>query len=99
MELNRRGFLIGLFGTAVAAAMPKVLEQLSDEDFKKTILDALPPNDEIYGNGSSNYAFAKVEWLDKAPWIKVTVPEGYKPLREESNRLGAEAIARMKGQV
>ncbi len=49
---------------------------------------------EVYGNGK-DYGFAKLEYLTKAPWFKVTPPEGFRPLREESDRIGAEAIARM----
>ena len=97
MTLDRRKFLIGLFGTAaVVAAGPltKAIEKLSDQDFVRVIQGALPANDEIYGK-DGKYVFAQIEWLDKAPYVKVIIPEGFRPLREESNRIGAEAIARM----
>ncbi len=99
MKLNRRGFLAGLFGTAAVAKlgpMPKALAELPDERFKAIILNALPRNDEVWGNDEGGYAFATVTWSNEPPYIKVTVPEGFRPLREESDRIGREAIARMK---
>ena len=101
MKLDRRSFLIGLFGTAAVIAagpIPTAIEQLTDEDFVKTIKDALPRQDEVYGNGK-DYGFARIEYLNEPPWVKVTVPEGFRPLREESDHLGNEAIARMKGKA
>lgn len=98
MELNRRGFLTALFGAAAVAAagpIPKALAKLSDQDFKAIILNALPRNDEVYGNAKGEYAFAKLEWISAPPYIKVTLPEGFRPLREESDRIGREAIARL----
>lgn len=97
MPLNRRGFLIGLFGAAVitaAGAIPKAVEALTDKDFIKWVKAALPANNEIYGNGR-DYAFARIKWIDQPPYIEVSIPEGFKPLREESDRIGAEALARI----
>lgn len=100
MQLDRRKFLIGLFGAAAVVAagpIPKAIESLSDEDFVASIKAALPRGDEVYGNGK-DYAFATIQYLSEPPWVKVTIPEGYRPLREESDRLGAEAITRIRSE-
>lgn len=97
-QMNRRNFLISLFGTAAVAAagpIPKALTALSDNEFVATIKAALPRNDEIYRNGK-DYAFAKIEWIAEPPYVKVSIPEGFRPLREESDRLGSQAIADMQ---
>lgn len=98
--MNRRKFLIGLLGTgAVIAAgpIPKVIESLRDEDFISAVKAAMP-SDEIYSNGK-DYGFATLKYLPNPPYFEITAPEGFKPMREESNRLGAEAIARMKDKA
>jgi hypothetical protein len=97
MPLNRRGFLIGLFGAAAiakAGPIPKALQALSDTEFKQTILAAMPRADEIYGLGGEYY-LPQVNWTNEPPFIRITIPAGARPLREESDRIGAEAIARM----
>lgn len=94
---DRRQFLVGLFGTAAVIAagpIPKALAALTEPVFKD-LFKNLPPAGEVYGNGK-DYAFAKLEYLQSPPWYRVTIPEGYHPLREESDRIGAAAIARMK---
>jgi len=99
MNFDRRQFLIGLFGTAAVTAagvMPKVLEQLPKHDFIVAVRDAMPRQDEIYGDDKGRYGFAKLEYITEPPYFKVTVPDNMRPLREESDRIGAEAIARMK---
>lgn len=96
--MNRRSFLVGLFGAAAVAAagpIPKALAKLPEKDFTKLAKDFLPKASEVYGNGK-DYAFAVIEWVDGPPYFKTKIPEGYRPLRDESDRIGAEAIAKMK---
>lgn len=96
--LDRRKFLIGLFGTAAVAAagpIPKAIAALPEPKFRD-LFKNLPITAEIYGNDKGLYGFAKLEYLSGPPWFKVTIPEGFRPLRAESNRIGAEAIARMR---
>ncbi len=98
MSLDRRKFLIGLFGTAAVVAagpIPKAIDDLSDKDFMAAMKAALPRSDEVWGNGTG-YAFAKIEFINTHPYVKVIIPEGFKPLREESDRIGAEALAKIK---
>lgn len=102
MKLNRRGFLVGLFGAAVVAKagpMPEALAKLSDTEFKSNIVSALTDfgfdQAEVYGNDKGEYAFATLTWTDKAPFALVSIPPGFRPLRAESDRIGCEAIARM----
>lgn len=97
--MDRRKFLIGLFGTAAIAAagpLPDLLEQMPEADFTATFLAAHEAAMEIYMNSLSIYGFAMIQYLDHAPWIKVIPPEGYKPMRVESDRIGDEAIAHIK---
>lgn len=99
--MNRRSFLVGLFGTAAVAAagpLPKIIENLPEKDFINAVNAILPSNDEVYSNGR-DYAFATIKYLTKAPWLEVTIPDGFRPLRGESNKIAAEAIARMKANV
>jgi hypothetical protein len=97
-KLDRRKFLIGLFGTAAITAagpIPKVLEKLPERDFIAMAKALMPRYDEVYGNGK-DYAFATIKYLNKSPYLEIVVPAGYRPLRDESNRIGAEALARIK---
>ena len=99
--LDRRKFLIGLFGTAAVVAagpIPAAIEALPEQVFKD-FASALPPANEIYGNATGEYAYARLEYLIAPPWFKVIIPDGYRPLRAESDRIGAEAIAHMKGEA
>jgi hypothetical protein len=106
LETSRRSFLIGLFGAAAVAAagpIPKLLEALPQKDFEAAATKAKlslpkPPNNEIYGNGK-DYAFAKIEYLNEEPWFKVTIPDGFRPLREESDRIGYEAMERLYKEI
>ena len=96
--MNRRQFLIGLFGTAAVAAagqIPAAIEALTDEEFKHAAEAALPSNLEVYGLGP-DYVFANIEYLSEPPWFKAIIPGGARPLRSESDRLADEAIARMR---
>lgn len=95
--VSRRSFLIGLFGTAAvvpAGSIPAVIEALPEKDFISAIMAARPHDNEVYGNGT-DYAFAKIEYLNEAPWFKISVPDGYRPLRAESDRIADEVMARM----
>lgn len=97
MNLDRRKFLIGVFGTVVVAAagvIPEAIEKLPEKDFIRAVEAAMPRWDEVYGNGI-DYAFAKIEYLSKPPYFKIIVPEGYYSLREESDRISSKAIAKM----
>jgi len=98
LDLDRRSFLIGLFGAAAVAAagpIPKVLEALPKQDFIAAIKAVMPNAAEIYGDDKGNYGFATLKYLNEPPYFEVTIPKGFRPLREESDRIGAEAIARI----
>jgi hypothetical protein len=101
IEATRRSFLVGLFGSmAVAAAgpIPKAILDLSEHDFKEAIKLVSPPNPaEIYSNGK-DYAFATIKYLNGAPWFEITIPTAFRPMREESDRISAVAIAKMKAE-
>ena len=102
LETSRRSFLVGLFGAAAVAAagpIPKILEAIPEKDFKAAAITAkarikLPANNEVYGNGI-DYAFAKIRYLQQPPWFEVIIPEGYRPLREESDRIAAEVMEKI----
>jgi len=85
-ELNRRGFLAGLFGAAVVAAagpIPAALEALPENKFKEVVgkaaskIKILSGAPEIWGDGKGTYSFSPIE--------------GFVPLRETSERI-AEGV-------
>lgn len=100
--MNRRNFLKGLLGSATviaAGAIPAVIEKLSDKQFIAAINAAMPRQDEVYGDSKGNYAFAKLEYLDHSPYFKITLPDGFRPLREESDRIAHEVMNKFRGQA
>ena len=99
--MDRRQFLVGLFGTAAVVAagpLPKALLDLPKEDFTAAIQSAYTKAQlEIFMNDVGVYGFGTLEYLNEAPWIRVIPPnEFFKPMREESDRIAEETIARLK---
>jgi hypothetical protein len=97
--MDRRKFLIGLFGTAAVAAagpLPAVLEAMPEEDFLEIFRRAGEAMKEIYMTPDGDYVLAKITYLMQDPWVTVDIDPNAKPLRAESDRIGDEAIARMK---
>ena len=84
-KLNRRGFLAGLFGAAVVAAagpIPAALEALPEKQFLKTVLEAA---NFIHRSGQPEI------WCDGKDYSFTPLP-GFKPMREESDRLATAAL-------
>jgi hypothetical protein len=97
--MDRRKFLIGLFGTAAIAAagpLPAVLEAMPEEQFKEIFRSAGKAMKEIYLTPDGDYMFAKITYLLQEPWVTIEIPEDAKPLKAESDRIAEEQIARMK---
>lgn len=73
-ELNRRSFLVGLFGTAVVAAagpMPTIVEPIDLEAWAKAVA-------EIYGRHVSNiitFGISAIRHTEKFPFIELVEPE------------------------
>lgn len=69
MELNRRGFLIGLFGTAVVAAagpMPTIVEPIDLEAWAKAVST-------VYGKYISDamiFGTSAIKFTDKFPYVE-----------------------------
>jgi hypothetical protein len=83
MNLDRRGFLAGLFGAAAVAAagpIPAALEALTEEKFKEVVTQAAAYKSngpEIWCDGK-DYSFTQLQ--------------GFRPMREESDRIAAQAL-------
>ena len=87
--MDRRQFLVGLFGAAAVAAvgpLPKAMLEVSDTEFlnKANYFAALKSQSmgdvEIYCDGK-DYSFTPLP--------------GFKPMREESNRIALQAIQQL----
>jgi len=97
--MDRRKFLIGLFGTAAIVAagpLPAVLEAMPEDQFKEIFRRAGIAMKEIYLTPNGDYMFAKINYLLQDPWVKIEIPDDAKPLKAESDRIGEEQIARIK---
>jgi hypothetical protein len=87
--MDRRDFLKGIFGAAalaLAGPVPAKLLVLPEPEFHKTVATYVSRyftsgGVEIFGDDKGNYSF--------------TPMEGFRPLRAESDALGAQAIKAM----
>lgn len=102
--MDRRQFLISLFGTTITAALgplPPAIAALPEPEFLSAITaiaqSTLTAAREIYTDGTS-YAFPTLTYLPNPPWLTLTPPAGnFRPLRAESDRISAEVIAKLQG--
>lgn len=85
--MNRRAFLIGLFGAAAVAAagpLPKALLEASEKEFLEKVnpfISVLSGDIEIWGNADGDYSFTPLP--------------GFRPLKEESNRLASQVLSQL----
>jgi hypothetical protein len=82
--MDRRSFLIGLFGTmavAAAGAIPKALEIMPEPEFVgvlKKAAEIISGAPEIWRNEKGDYSFRELP--------------GFWPLREESDKIATRAL-------
>lgn len=87
--MDRRKFLIGLFGTAAVAAagpLPKAMLEVSDTEFL---------NRANYFASLKSQAVGDIEIYCDGKDYSFTPLPGFRPMREESNRLAAQAIQQL----
>jgi hypothetical protein len=86
--LDRRGFLIGLFGAAAVAAagpLPKAMLEAPEDKFVNraryfaALKEAASKEPQIWGDDEGTYSFSPLP--------------GFRPLREESDKLASQALS------